>query len=141
MNNKLTIASGVFEGQTIVDSDGTLGFISSDGDIIPFTSSELERVTEAQQQQQMIDYSKEVQRVIQNHLDTLAQSKRYENMLSVRGYTGFPNEFQRECIHMAMYAGDVWKVITDLEKRVLAGESPPSIEEILNLIPRFSDDR
>ena len=84
------------------------------------------------------EYATKIQRAVQSHLDKLAQSYRYDNMASVRGYTGFPNKFQRECMSMSIWAGDCWAKVEELEQKMKAGTiSMPTIEEVIQVLPVY----
>jgi len=85
-----------------------------------------------------VNYGTEIQEAVQSHVDALAQSKRYDNMMSVRSYTGFPNKFQRECMSMSIWAGDCWAVVTDIEVAVMLGQRAiPTVQEVLKELPKY----
>jgi len=71
-------------------------------------------------------------------LDDTAQSFKYDNMLSVRTYTGYPNIYQKECVEMAMWASNTWYVLESIEKQVLNGDiSINNKTELKEQLPKF----
>lgn len=73
---------------------------------------------------------------IQAHLDTTAQGKGYDNIVSACSYAGYENVFQAEAVAFGQWRAAVWAYCyVELEK-VLKGERPmPTIEEIISELP------
>jgi hypothetical protein len=71
-------------------------------------------------------------------LDEEAQIHKYDNMLSVRTYTGYPNYFQKECVELAMWSSNNWYVLETIEEKVLNGSlTITSKEELKAQLPAF----
>jgi len=71
-------------------------------------------------------------------LDDVAKEYKYDNMLSVRTYTGYPNIFQKECVEMAMWASNSWYVLETIEEKVLNGDIEINTKEQLKeQLPAF----
>ena len=78
----------------------------------------------------------DVSKAIQKLLDDTAKAHRYDDMKSVRSYTGFDNPFRDECIAMAKWAANCWIYAGELEASVRSGaRSMPTIEEVLAELP------
>ena len=87
-----------------------------------------------------IAYSINIQELVQSHIDDLARTKRYDNMMSVRSYTGFPNKFQKECMSMSIWASNCWGVVSDIEAAVMSGQRTiPTAQEVLGELPVYSE--
>jgi hypothetical protein len=73
---------------------------------------------------------------IQRLLDTTAQDLRYDNMMSVRSYAGYPNAFQEEAIKLAVWSADCWVKAGEIENNVLLGLRPiPTSQEVISEMP------
>ena len=81
----------------------------------------------------------EMSKAIENLLDTTSQTYRYDDMKSVRSYTGFDNVFRDECIKLATWGSDCWVVAGQIEYDVLNGNrAMPTVEELINELPTYT---
>jgi hypothetical protein len=122
---------------SVAEVDGKI-LIKDNGTWRELTEEELSQVATVEKEVEYEAYAARVRGAIQEHIDKLAQSYRYDSMASVRGYTGFPSRFQRECMNMSIWAGDCWTKATQIEEEVKAGTRKlPTIEEVINELPAF----
>lgn len=85
----------------------------------------------------LAQYENLVSQTVQNLLDNVAISKGYDNIMSVRSYAGYPNEFQAEALLLAQWNSLCWVRVASIKNDVIAGKIPmPSVEEVLNLLPK-----
>ena len=79
-----------------------------------------------------------ISNAIQKHLDTTAQSLRYDNMISARSYTGYTNAFQTEAQALATWASECWVVAGQIEADVKNGDrAMPTVEDVLAELPVY----
>ncbi len=75
---------------------------------------------------------------IQIHLDTQAQSLRYDNINAIGKYVGYENDFQAEAEALGAWASSCWKVAGEIEADVKAGNRDmPTVDEVLAELPVF----
>ena len=75
---------------------------------------------------------------IQNHLDTQAQSLRYDNINAIGKYVGYVNDFQAEAEELGSWASSCWKVAGQIEADVQAGtKSMPTVDEVIAELPIY----
>ena len=73
---------------------------------------------------------------VQNLLDTTAQAKHYDNIISCCSYAGAPNAFQAEGQAAIEWRGNVWATCYSIMAQVQAGTIPaPTIPELLAMLP------
>ncbi len=73
---------------------------------------------------------------VQNLLDTTAQAKHYDNIISCCSYAGAPNAFQAEGQAAIEWRGNVWATCYTIMAEVQAGTIPaPTIPELLAMLP------
>lgn len=73
---------------------------------------------------------------LNNYLDGIAQSFRYDDMKSVRSYTGFDNPYREESIALAQWSADCWLIAGQIEADVVSGTREiPTIEEVVSELP------
>jgi hypothetical protein len=73
---------------------------------------------------------------VQAHLDSEAQTKGYDNILSASSYAGFNNAFQAEAISFLEWRSLVWTYAYQVLDDVKADLRPaPSIEELIAELP------
>lgn len=88
------------------------------------------------QQLMMSNASKELTAALNNYLNSVAQSLRYDDMKSVRSYTGFVNAYQEEAIALAQWSADCWIKAGQIEQEVLAGtRGMPTLAEVIAELP------
>lgn len=77
---------------------------------------------------------------VQNHLDTTAQSKGYDNIVNACGYAAADNPFQSESLAFVSWRGNVWaysfQVLTDVKAD---DRDEPTIVELISELPDFGD--
>lgn len=74
--------------------------------------------------------------IVQNYLDSTAQGRGYDNVVSVCSYAGAPNPFQAEGIKFVEWRGNVWATCYSVMNDVLAGtRGIPTEVELLALLP------
>lgn len=83
------------------------------GDKVAMTAEEIEAHINPPKTAEQI--KAEITYVIQNLLDTKAQSLRYDNMMSARSYAGFVNPFQTESQALAVWCAECWVKAGELE--------------------------
>ena len=84
----------------------------------------------------------EMSKAIQKMLDSKAKEYRYENMMSVRSYTGYQNYFQAEALALATWASACWIKAGQIEFMVANGDmEAPSIEELLAEMPEYIENK
>ena len=54
-------------------------------------------------------------------LDEEAQTKGYDDIKSVRTYTGYPNIYQKECSDLAQWSSNTWLVLSKILPKVIDG--------------------
>lgn len=79
----------------------------------------------------------EIVNAVQAHLDSQAQSKGYDSILSATSYAGYPNDFQLEGITFGTWRANVWKYCYTQLAEIESGERPiiPTIEEFIAELP------
>jgi len=81
---------------------------------------------------------KELEYWIQEYLDQKAQERGYDDIKSVRSYTGYTNKFQTECIDIAQWCSDCWDVSIQGMNDIINGTSPiPTQSELIASLPPF----
>lgn len=86
----------------------------------------------------LYNVSKELENAISHVLDAKAVEYRYDDMKSVRSYTGFDNKFQAECINLATWGASCWEVVDQVEADVRAGlRGLPTVNELLAELPEY----
>ena len=92
---------------------------------------------EAAMEESKIDYIKSQ---VQKHLDTIAQSRGYESVLSACSYAGAVNPFEAEGKSFVAWRGDVWaycyQVLADVQNLV---RPEPTIPELIAELPVYTD--
>jgi len=72
-------------------------------------------------------------------LDEEAKARKYDNMKSVRTYTGYPNIYQKECVELALWSSNSWYVLETIEEKVLNGSIKiNNKEELKAQLPAFN---
>ena len=124
--NFATYPKRVIDGYKIVEatlpSDYAPGKYQYDGGFIrvPDPAPTLDEYTEA----------------VQNLLDTTAQDKHYDNIISCCSYAGAPNAFQAEGQAAIEWRGNVWATCYSVMAQVQSGTIPaPTIPELLAMLP------
>jgi len=80
----------------------------------------------------------DINNAIQNHLDTKAQSLRYDNINAIGKYVGYENDFRAEAEKLGAWASSCWKVAGVIEADVSAGNRVmPTVDEVLAELPVF----
>jgi len=81
---------------------------------------------------------KNISTSIQNHLDTKAQSLRYDNINAIGKYVGYVNDFQAEAEALGAWASSCWKVAGQIEADVQSGvRVMPTVDEVLAELPVY----
>lgn len=81
---------------------------------------------------------KELEYWIQEYLDQKAQEYGYDDIKSVRSYTGYVNKFQNECITIAQWCSDCWDVAIQGMNDIIAGTKPiPTKDELIASLHPF----
>lgn len=84
----------------------------------------------------MQQYEAEFTSAIQSHLDSVAQAKGYDNIVSACSYAGAPNPFQQEAIAFVAWRGAVWDYCyKELAKVTSGARAIPTIAELLGELP------
>lgn len=79
------------------------------------------------------------ERVIEEHLDTKAQSFGYENIMSARSYAGYENKFKAEATTLAIWASSCWVKAEEIETAVKNGEREiPTVDELFEEMPVYT---
>jgi len=80
-------------------------------------------------------------KAIQNHLDTKAQSLKYDDINAIGKYVGYDNDFRVEAEALGAWASACWKVAGEIEADVKAGNRDmPTVEGVLEELPKYDDD-
>ena len=74
----------------------------------------------------------EFEQAVQNNLDTTAQSKGYDSILSACTYAGYANPFQVEGQKFTEWRGNVWAYCYD-QVNIFTG----TVDEFILTIPKF----
>ncbi len=78
----------------------------------------------------------ELTSAIQQHLDSTAQSKGYDNIISACSYASHVNQFQQEAIIFLQWRSDCWATAINILNGVQAGTREiPTVEELISLLP------
>ena len=76
--------------------------------------------------------------VIDEHLDKLAKSLRYTDVISARSYAGTVNPFQETSIKFIKYSAQCWVISGNLIDGVIAGTATaPTVDEFKAMLPDF----
>lgn len=99
------------------------------------TQDELDARAAAEQAALIASYSD----AIQNRLDSKAQERQYDNILSAVTYLGDPNpRFAAEAEALRLWRSDTWATSLVIMGEVLAGNRPaPSVEDLFAELPAF----
>jgi len=90
------------------------------------------------EEKKALEEAKAFNSAIHNLLDAKAKEYRYDNMMSVRSYTGYQNAFQEEARKLAKWASDVWVVAGEIESDVVSGiREKPTVSELLEELPKY----
>lgn len=75
---------------------------------------------------------------VQNHLDSEARARGYDNIVSACSYAGAANPFQSEGTAFVAWRGNVWAACHAVMSEVTAGtRAIPSEAELIGLLPAF----
>ena len=78
----------------------------------------------------------EIEQVITNHMDSVAQAKLYDNRDSCRLYAGYVNPFQAEAIAYGQWVASCWVVSNTAQAEIIAGtRTIPTPEEAVLELP------
>jgi len=81
---------------------------------------------------------KELEYWVQDYLDQKAQERGYDDIKSVRSYTGYTNKFQDECIAISQWCSDCWDVAIQGMNDIINGIKPiPTKDELITSLPQF----
>jgi len=84
----------------------------------------------------MMNKSNDISAAIENVLTEKANEYRYDDMKSVRSYTGFDNPFKEQCITLATWSSLCWVKASEIEIDVMNGaRQMPSVEQVLLELP------
>lgn len=97
-------------------------------EVVPLSDAEVQAVISVK----VFEYTS----ALTQHLDAVAQSRRYDNRISFMARAGFPGPFQAEAIAFATWADTCNALGYELLAQVLRGEQPmPTVSEFLALLP------
>jgi hypothetical protein len=93
----------------------------------------------ARSQQDILNNKKnKLENAVQNLLDTTAQSKGYDGIISACSYTGAANPFQVESQQFVIWRGGVWSTCYSIMAQVIAGSMPiPTESDLLAMLPVY----
>lgn len=76
-----------------------------------------------------------IEQAIHQHMDSVAQSKRYDNRDSCRLYAGYINPYQAEAIAYGQWVAACWGVSNTAQAAILAGTRtmPTPVEAVSEL--------
>ena len=107
-------------------------YITQDNGVVIQDTAGYAKQLEAEWQATLVTYTNSVQ----NLLDTTAQAKHYDNIISCCSYAGAPNAFQAEGQAAIEWRGNVWATCYSIMAQVQAGTIPaPTIPELLAMLP------
>lgn len=75
------------------------------------------------------DYTK----VLNERIDAVARAMRYKHIESMKGYAGYPNAWQEECLPFAQWDAQVWVKVGTLQASPPDGPTP-SPEQFADLV-------
>lgn len=76
---------------------------------------------------------------IQEHLDAVAQERRYDNIVSACSYAGHPNPYQAEGQAAIEWRGAVWAYATNVWAEVALGTRiEPTVEQLISELPTIN---
>ena len=79
---------------------------------------------------------KAIEQVIEKHMDSVAQARRYDNRDSCRLYAGYPNPFQVEAIAYGQWVANCWLVSNTAQADIIAGlRTIPTPDEAVAELP------
>jgi len=68
----------------------------------------------------------------------VAKEYGYDNIISARSYTGYPNMYQKECVKIAEWDANNWKILETIQEKVLSGDLVINSKEDLRAqLPEF----
>lgn len=78
-------------------------------------------------------------RAIQDHLDRTARERQYESILSAITYRDDPNpQFAAEAAALFEWRSAVWSAAVVMMEQVgSSGDPPPTIEQVVEMLPTF----
>ena len=125
------------DNATIVDADLPNGWIGAGMTLINGTWAVIDTPRyEAQLKKQFAITLTLYTNAVQSLLDTTAQAKHYDNIISCCSYAGAPNAFQAEGQAAIEWRGNVWATCYTIMAEVQAGTIPaPTIPELLAMLP------
>ena len=75
---------------------------------------------------------------VQNHLDSFAQSKGYDSILSACSYAGFQNAYQSEAQSMIAWRAACWEYLYNLQSQLVSGKALlPTINQLISGLPEY----
>ena len=80
----------------------------------------------------------EMTNAVQEHLDSVAQGRGYDNILSACSYAGAPNAFQAESQAFIVWRADVWVACYQIMVAVESGtRAVPAVDQLLAELPQM----
>jgi len=74
-------------------------------------------------------------------VDGVAKMHGYDDMKSVRSYTGFDNPFRDECLALATWGASCWAKAEEIRAEYEAGElDSVSVEYVMSQMPEYEGD-
>ena len=82
-----------------------------------------------------------IEQGIDNYINSVAKSRRYDSIISARSYAGYPNAFQGEAIALGIWSSSVWEESYAIMGKIQAGEMemPKTLEEGIAMLPKFEE--
>jgi len=85
------------------------------------TDGEKFNVNFTEMQSEQKDVTVQINKWTAEILDEEAQTKGYDDIKSVRTYTGYPNIYQKECSELASWSSNTWLVLSKILPKVIDG--------------------
>ena len=105
--------------EEIVQSEVDVALVSQDAELLEQAKASLEVL-------------------VQNHLDSQAQSLGYDGIVSACSYAGYANEFQDEAVALGVWRSVVWTKAYQVQADVEAGTLPmPTEDELIAMLPVY----
>jgi len=125
----------IIEGNDNVEN---IVWVKKPSNVVPTNSEIQSKYDEILANELIEEKEKSFNDFIQKHLDTKAQSLRYDNINSIGKYVGYENDFRTEAEKLGTWASSCWKVAGEIEIDVKDGKRElPTSNEVINELPIY----
>ena len=81
-------------------------------------------------------YTKEFEKAVQAHINSVVKTKDYDNENSIAKYLVDTNPFYEECKAISVWIGNVWIKAHEIQREVVEGtRAMPTVDEVIVELP------